>query len=42
LARKQVDVTGLISRQFKLDRAADALDAAGRPENVKVLLTVAG
>ena len=42
LARKQVDVTGLISKRFKLDRATDALDAAGKPENVKVLLTLAG
>jgi threonine dehydrogenase-like Zn-dependent dehydrogenase len=42
LARKQVDVTGLISKRFKLDRVADALDAAARPDNVKVLLTVAG
>lgn len=40
LARKEVDVTGLITRRFKLDKALDALDAARKPENVKVLLTM--
>jgi len=40
LARREVDVAGLISRRFKLDKALDALEAAGKPDNLKVLLTM--
>lgn len=40
LARKEVDVLGLVSRRFKLDKAIDALAAAAKPENIKVLMTM--
>jgi len=40
LARKAVEVRPLISRTFPLEEAATALDAARKPENIKVLLRV--
>lgn len=40
LNRKEVDVTGLISRRFKFDKALDALESAGRDDALKVLLTM--
>ena len=40
LARQAVDVRSLISRTFPLERAVEAFEAAGRPENVKILLKV--
>jgi threonine dehydrogenase-like Zn-dependent dehydrogenase len=42
LVRGVVDVQSLISRVFPLEKALDAIDAAGSPENLKVLLRVAG
>lgn len=38
LARKAVDVRSLISRTFPLDQAPEALEAAGNPSNLKILL----
>jgi len=38
LARKDVDVTAMISRVFPLDQGLDALDAAKQPGQLKILL----
>ncbi len=38
LARQAVDVRTLVSQTFPLERAAEAFDAAGSPENIKILL----
>jgi len=40
LAGGGVDIFGLISRRFPLTRATEALEAAERPENMKVLIDV--
>ncbi|MCJ7543781.1 MAG: alcohol dehydrogenase catalytic domain-containing protein [Phycisphaerae bacterium] len=40
LASGEVDVSALVSRRYPLARAAEALRAAGEPENVKVLIDV--
>ena len=40
LARQAVDVRSMISHTFPLDRALEAFEAAGNPENVKILLKV--
>ncbi|HEV7300428.1 MAG TPA: alcohol dehydrogenase catalytic domain-containing protein [Tepidisphaeraceae bacterium] len=40
LAEKSVDVTGLISRRMRLENGVEAMDYAGRPGVLKVLLTV--
>ena len=40
LARRQIDVSSMISRTFRLDRALEAFQAAGDPQNIKVLLRV--
>ena len=38
LARGEVDVAGMITGRFELDRAIEAIQAAKNPENIKVLL----
>ncbi len=40
LAEKQVDVTSLITRRMKLEQGVEAMDLAGRPGVLKVLLTL--
>ncbi len=40
LARRQIDVRSLITRQFPLDRAAEALATAAQPDHMKVLLKI--
>ena len=40
LAEKSVDVTGLISRRMRLENGVEAMDYAGRPGVLKVLLTI--
>jgi alcohol dehydrogenase len=40
LAEKQVDVASLISRRMKLDQGVEAMEFAGRPGVLKVLLTM--
>lgn len=40
LARRQIEVSSMISRTFRLERGVEALEAAAAPENVKVLLRV--
>ncbi len=40
LARKQIDVLSMISREFELDRGLEAVQAAADPSNIKVLLKV--
>jgi threonine dehydrogenase-like Zn-dependent dehydrogenase len=40
LAAGKVDVSALVSRRFPLTNALEALDAAKRPENIKVLIDV--
>lgn len=40
LAEKQIDVVSLIHRRMKLDQGVDAMDLAGRPGVLKVLLTM--
>lgn len=41
LAEKRVDVASLIHRRMKLDQGVEAMELAGRPGVLKVLLTVA-
>ena len=38
LARKQIDVSSMISRTFRIERGTEALKAAADPDNIKVLL----
>jgi alcohol dehydrogenase len=40
LAEKQIDVASLISRRMRLDQGVAAMEFAGRPEVLKVLLTM--
>ncbi len=40
LARKQIDVTSLITRQMSLEEGPSALELAGQPEAIKVLLRI--
>jgi threonine dehydrogenase-like Zn-dependent dehydrogenase len=40
LSEKQIDVASLITRRMKLEQGVEALDLAGRPGVLKVLLTV--
>jgi threonine dehydrogenase-like Zn-dependent dehydrogenase len=40
LARQAVDVRSMISRTFPIEQAAEALEAAQSPQNVKILLRV--
>ena len=40
LAQKQVDVTSLIHRRMKIEQGVEAMDLAGRPGVLKVLLTM--
>jgi len=40
LATRQVDTTGMITRRFKLERAVDALAAATRDDQVKVVIEI--
>jgi threonine dehydrogenase-like Zn-dependent dehydrogenase len=40
LARKQVDVVSLIHRRMKLEQGVEAMELAGRPGVLKVLLTI--
>ncbi len=41
LARKQIEVSPMISRSFRLERGPEAFAAAAEPQNVKVLLKIA-
>lgn len=40
LARREIDVTGMVTRTFRLDDAAAAFAAAAEPEHLKVLLKI--
>jgi threonine dehydrogenase-like Zn-dependent dehydrogenase len=40
LAEKRIDVTSLIHRRMKLDQGVEAMDLAGRPGVLKVILSV--
>ena len=40
LAEKSVDVTALIHRRMKLEQGVEAMELAGRPGVLKVLLTI--
>jgi len=40
LARKQIDVSSMVSRAFRLEHGIKALEAARRPENIKILLKI--
>ena len=40
LAEKQVDVASLIYRRMRLDQGVEAMELAGRPDVLKVLLTM--
>ena len=40
LARREIDVTSMVSRTFRIERAAEAFAAAADPENIKVLLKI--
>ena len=40
LARRQIDVSPMISRTFRLERGIEALAAAAEPANIKVLLKI--
>ncbi|MDD4892218.1 MAG: alcohol dehydrogenase catalytic domain-containing protein [Phycisphaerae bacterium] len=40
LAKKEVNVSGLISRRFKFDRSLDAIRAAGDHDSLKILLAM--
>lgn len=42
LARREVDVTAMVTKTYKLDQALEALDAAEDPANIKVLLQIDG
>jgi len=42
LARKQIDVTSLITRQLPLEDGPSALEMAGQPDTIKVLLRIGG
>ncbi len=42
LAQKQVDVISLVHRRMKLEQGVEAMELAGRPGVLKVLLTVGG
>lgn len=41
LAEKRIDVTSLIHRRMKLDQGLEAMDLAGRPGVLKVILSIA-
>jgi alcohol dehydrogenase len=40
LARKQIEVSPMISRTFRLERGLEAMAAAADPDNIKVLLRI--
>lgn len=40
LARKQIDVLSMITKQLPLDRGPEAIELAARPEHLKVMLKV--
>jgi threonine dehydrogenase-like Zn-dependent dehydrogenase len=40
LARKQIEVSPMISRTFRLERGLEAMAAAADPDNIKVLLKI--
>jgi len=40
LARKQIDVSLMIARTYKIERGLEALEAAADPNNIKVLLRI--
>ena len=40
LARKQIDVSSMISRTLRIERGLEALQAAENPENIKVLIKI--
>jgi len=42
LAAKEVDVTSLVYRRMKLEQGVEAMELAGRPGVMKVLLTIRG
>lgn len=40
LARKEIDVSSMVSRTFRIEHGIEALEAAGDPNNIKVLLKI--
>jgi threonine dehydrogenase-like Zn-dependent dehydrogenase len=40
LARKEIDVSSMVTRAFRLERGAEALQAAEDPDHIKVLLKI--
>ncbi len=40
LVRREIDVTGMVTRTFRLEDAAAAFEAAAEPEHLKVLLKI--
>lgn len=40
LARREIDVSSMIARTFKIERGLEALEAARDPQNIKVLLGI--
>ncbi len=40
LARKEIDVSSMVSRTFRIERGGEALEAAAAPDNIKVLLKI--
>ena len=40
LARKEIDVSSMVSRTFRIEDGVEAMAAAGEPENIKVLLKI--
>ena len=40
LARKEIDVSSMVSRTFRIEHGVGAMAAAGEPENIKVLLKI--
>ena len=40
LARKEIDVSSMVSRTYRIENAVEALEAARQPENIKILLKI--
>ncbi|MCP4589715.1 MAG: alcohol dehydrogenase catalytic domain-containing protein [bacterium] len=40
LARRQIDVSAMVSRTFRLERGVEALEAARSPDHIKILLRI--
>lgn len=41
LARREIDVSSMVARAFRIDRGLEAFEAATSPNNIKVLLRIA-